>query len=57
MKFTDHRANAELAYHVLEAMYAFQRSPLDGNHITIESTFKPDEDLYYGTDIMENSSN
>ncbi|KOS01346.1 Gfo/Idh/MocA family protein [Paenibacillus polymyxa] len=52
----NHRANAELAYHVLEAMHAFQRSSLEGNHITMESTFKPDEDLYYGTDIMENSS-
>ncbi|MDQ0046338.1 hypothetical protein J2T18_000610 [Paenibacillus polymyxa] len=50
----NHRDNAELAYHVLEAMHAFQRSSLEGNHITMESTFKPDEDLYYGTDIMGN---
>ncbi len=56
LKFTDHRANAELAYHVLEAMHAFQRSSLEDNHITMESTFKPDEGLYYEADIMENSS-
>lgn len=48
----NHRANAELAYPVLEATHAFQRLSLEGNHITLVSTFKPDEELYYGTDIM-----
>lgn len=52
----NHRANAELAYHVLEAMHAFQRSSLEGKHILLESTFEPDEDLYYGTDITGNPS-
>ncbi|WP_068499275.1 Gfo/Idh/MocA family protein [Paenibacillus kribbensis] len=52
----NHRANAELAYHVLEAMHAFQRSSLEGKHITLESTFEPDEDLYDGADITVNPS-
>jgi predicted dehydrogenase len=47
----NHRVNAELAYHVLEALHAFQRSSLEGKHITLESTFEPDEDLYDGSDV------
>ncbi|ASR46957.1 oxidoreductase [Paenibacillus kribbensis] len=52
----NHHANAELAYHVLEAMHAFQRSSLEGKHIMLESTFEPDEDLYEGTDITVHPS-
>ncbi|MCC3379758.1 Gfo/Idh/MocA family protein [Paenibacillus farraposensis] len=51
-----HRANAELAYHVLEAMHAFQRSSLEGRHITLESTYEPDEELYDGADLTVNPS-
>lgn len=32
-----HRASGELAYHVLEAMHAFQRSSLEGKHVIIKS--------------------
>ncbi|GAB6990471.1 Gfo/Idh/MocA family protein [Paenibacillus pini] len=32
-----HRANGQLAYHVLEAMYAFEKSSLAGSHIELES--------------------
>lgn len=47
-----HRASAELGYHVLEAMHAFQRSSAEGRHIVLESVYEPDEELYYGTEIM-----
>lgn len=36
----DHRANGRLGYHVLEAMYAFQKSSLEGRHINLESTYQ-----------------
>ncbi|MGF7048544.1 putative dehydrogenase [Paenibacillus sp. DS2015] len=36
----DHRANGRLGYHVLEAMYAFQKSSLEGKHIRMESTYE-----------------
>jgi predicted dehydrogenase len=36
----DHRANGRLAYHVLEAMYAFQKSSLEGKHIIMDSTYE-----------------
>lgn len=47
-----HRASAELGYHVLEAMHAFQRSSMEGKHIVLESAYEPDEELYYGTEVM-----
>jgi predicted dehydrogenase len=34
-----HKASGKLAYHVLEAMHAFQRSSLEGKHIHLESTY------------------
>ncbi|MDR9852750.1 Gfo/Idh/MocA family oxidoreductase [Paenibacillus sp. VCA1] len=34
----NHRAGGELAYHVLEAMHAFQASSLKGEHVVLEST-------------------
>lgn len=33
-----HRANGDLAYHVLEVMLAFDKSSESGEHVTIEST-------------------
>ncbi|RUT36217.1 Gfo/Idh/MocA family oxidoreductase [Paenibacillus zeisoli] len=33
-----HRANGHQAYHVLEAMHAFERSSREGKHIMLEST-------------------
>lgn len=36
----DHRANGRLGYHVLEAMYAFQKSSLEGQHVILESTYQ-----------------
>lgn len=33
----EHRANGELAYHILEIMHSFQKSSESGEHITIES--------------------
>lgn len=35
----EHKASGKLAYHVLEAMHAFQRSSLEGKHIHLESTY------------------
>ena len=35
-----HRANGDLAYHVLEVMLAFDKSSESGEHVTIESTTK-----------------
>lgn len=35
----EHQASGKLAYHVLEAMHAFQRSSLEGKHIALESTY------------------
>lgn len=36
----EHKASGKLAYHVLEAMHAFQRSSLEGKHIQLESTYQ-----------------
>ncbi|MNP48406.1 hypothetical protein D3C76_1425260 [compost metagenome] len=36
----DHRANGRLAYHVLEVMYAFEKSSLEGKHVLLESTYE-----------------
>lgn len=33
----NHRANAKLAYHVLEAMYAFEEASITGSHVVLES--------------------
>lgn len=33
-----HRANGNLAYHVLEAMYAFEESSISGSHVVLESS-------------------
>lgn len=46
------RTSGELAYHILEAMHAFQRSSLEGKHIILDSRFEPDETLYYGSEIL-----
>lgn len=40
-----HRANAELAYHVLDLMHAFHDSAREGRHIAIESTCTRPEPL------------
>ncbi|MNP42980.1 hypothetical protein D3C76_1367750 [compost metagenome] len=37
----EHKASGKLAYHVLEAMHAFQRSSLEGKHVMLESTYDP----------------
>lgn len=34
------KASGKLAYHVLEAMHAFQRSSLEGKHILLESNYE-----------------
>jgi hypothetical protein len=36
---TPHRANAEIAYHVLEIMEAFQTASLNGLHVELNSSF------------------
>ena len=33
-----HRANGELAYHILEAMLAFEKSGRSGNHVNLDSS-------------------
>jgi hypothetical protein len=33
-----HRANGNLAYHVLEAMYAFEESSISGSHVVLASS-------------------
>ncbi|MBP1999392.1 putative dehydrogenase [Paenibacillus shirakamiensis] len=38
IKGTLHRANGHQAYHVLEAMHAFERSSIEGRHIMLDST-------------------
>ncbi|GGN95637.1 Gfo/Idh/MocA family protein [Saccharibacillus kuerlensis] len=38
-----HRANGELAYHVLEVMHAFMHSSAESRHITLESSYKVPE--------------
>lgn len=40
-----HRADGALAYHVLEAMYAFQTSSREGRHVVLESTYQYDKQL------------
>jgi len=35
-----HRANGNLAYHVLEAMYAFEESSISGSHVVLESSLE-----------------
>ncbi len=47
-----HRANGDLAYHVLEVMEAFQRSSDAGRHITIESRPERPEPLPTGAGIF-----
>ena len=44
-----HRANGELALHVLEVMEAFQRSADEGRRVTIESRRRATGDAAGGT--------
>ncbi|SMF87733.1 Predicted dehydrogenase [Paenibacillus uliginis N3/975] len=36
----DHRANARMAYHILEIMQSFQQSSLEGRHVVLQSTYR-----------------
>lgn len=36
----DHRASAQMAYHILEIMHSFQQSSSEGRHIVLESSYR-----------------
>ncbi len=45
MRKTEHRANGELAYHILEVMHSFDESSKSGKHIELKSTCRKPEPL------------
>jgi hypothetical protein len=44
-----HRANGDLALHVLEVLDAFERSSVEGRHVMIETSCERPEPLPLGT--------
>ena len=45
-----HRANGDLALHVLEVLEALERSPVEGRHIRIETVCERPEPVPFGSD-------
>ena len=48
-----HRANGEMAYHVLDIIESFMQSAIEGRHITLTSTCTRPEPLHPGTHTWE----
>ncbi|AOZ91499.1 Gfo/Idh/MocA family protein [Paenibacillus crassostreae] len=48
----DHQASGRLAYHVLEAMYAFEKSSTEGKHIILESTYQYGQQHVMATEVV-----
>jgi len=48
-----HRANGEMAYHVLDLIESFMQSAIEGRHITLTSTCTRPEPLHPGTHTWE----
>jgi hypothetical protein len=48
-----HRANGEMAYHVLDIMESFMQSATEGRHITLTSTCTRPEPLHPGFHTWE----
>jgi hypothetical protein len=48
-----HRANGEMAYHVLDIMESFMQSATEGRHITLTSTCTRPEPLHPGSHTWE----
>jgi hypothetical protein len=48
-----HRANGEMAYHVLDIIESFMQSATEGRHITLTSTCTRPEPLNQGVHIWE----
>ena len=48
-----HRANGEMAYHVLDIMESFMQSATEGRHITLTSTCTRPEPLHPGSHPWE----